>query len=330
MMFLLAITLLVPRVDERPDRLPGSHMSAAEAHRRAMFVIEAKLLHLGEPRESFAGEMAYPQTFIEPLRMIRGEGQLPEAAAGGDSPSGTARRPRRRARCTYSISKPRIEGRRPSRSSGWTRCRDRLPGDDVTVVEADRTARLVIEAKLLHLGEPREAVDGEMAYPRAVIEPLKTTKGTDDARGPRQVNIPLKKEGEVTPKEGRGVHLLHPGREPRGGGLQGHSAARGKNALTSRRVVPRSEDTPRRASRAIKILFASQSCYLDSSGGAAVASRAMMEALDRRGFAVEALTGMMLDADRGGRPPCLADRPRHALRDARRRRGHGRRAWPPS
>lgn len=46
-----------------------------------------------------------------------------------------------------------------------------------------------------------------------------------------------------------------------------------------------------------KILFVAQSCYLDDSTGAAVATRAMAEALAHRGFAVEALSGTMLDVD---------------------------------
>ena len=45
------------------------------------------------------------------------------------------------------------------------------------------------------------------------------------------------------------------------------------------------------------VLFAIQSCYLDSSSGAAVATRAMAEALARRRFVVEALTGTMFDLD---------------------------------
>ena len=45
-----------------------------------------------------------------------------------------------------------------------------------------------------------------------------------------------------------------------------------------------------------RVLFCGLNCYLDDSNGAAVASRAMMEALGRRGFAVEALTGTMFEA----------------------------------
>jgi Glycosyltransferase Family 4 len=44
-----------------------------------------------------------------------------------------------------------------------------------------------------------------------------------------------------------------------------------------------------------RVLFVTQSCYLDDSGGAAVAMRAAAEALARRKFAVDALTGTMLD-----------------------------------
>jgi len=45
-------------------------------------------------------------------------------------------------------------------------------------------------------------------------------------------------------------------------------------------------------------LFVSHGCYLDDSNGAAVASRALMWALVRRGMAVEVLCGVMLDLDR--------------------------------
>jgi len=46
-----------------------------------------------------------------------------------------------------------------------------------------------------------------------------------------------------------------------------------------------------------RILFVSHGCYLDDANGAAVASRALMQAMARRGFAVEALSGTMLDLD---------------------------------
>ena len=44
-----------------------------------------------------------------------------------------------------------------------------------------------------------------------------------------------------------------------------------------------------------RVLFATRNCYLDDSNGAAVASRAMMEALARLGFSVEAITGSLLE-----------------------------------
>jgi len=47
-----------------------------------------------------------------------------------------------------------------------------------------------------------------------------------------------------------------------------------------------------------RIFFVAHSCYLDASNGAAVASRAMLEALARRGFEVEVLCGAMLDLNR--------------------------------
>jgi len=44
-----------------------------------------------------------------------------------------------------------------------------------------------------------------------------------------------------------------------------------------------------------RVLLTTHSCYLDDSNGAAVASRALMQTLERRGFAVEVLSGTMLD-----------------------------------
>lgn len=51
-----------------------------------------------------------------------------------------------------------------------------------------------------------------------------------------------------------------------------------------------------------RVLFASHACYLDDSNGAAVASRAMMEALARSGFAVEAVSGTALELHQGVEP----------------------------
>lgn len=47
-----------------------------------------------------------------------------------------------------------------------------------------------------------------------------------------------------------------------------------------------------------RVLFVTHSCYLDSSNGAAVASRAMMEALARWGWPVEVLCGSVLESRR--------------------------------
>ena len=51
-----------------------------------------------------------------------------------------------------------------------------------------------------------------------------------------------------------------------------------------------------------RVLFAAHACYFDDSNGAAVASRAMMEALARLGFIVEALTGSALELHQGVDP----------------------------
>src|SRR6185312_8257340 len=70
-----------------------------------------------------------------------------------------------------------------------------------------------------------------------------------------------------------------------------------------------------------RILFVSFASYLDDANGAAVASRAMMEALARRGFAVEVLCGPIREQ---GREIDLASaRSAHAPFDEPRRGG----AW---
>ena len=47
-----------------------------------------------------------------------------------------------------------------------------------------------------------------------------------------------------------------------------------------------------------RVLLVTRGCYLDSSNGASIASRAMMEALARQGFAAEALSGMRFEHGR--------------------------------
>lgn len=47
-----------------------------------------------------------------------------------------------------------------------------------------------------------------------------------------------------------------------------------------------------------RVLFVSHTCYFDTSNGASVASRALMECLARHGFAAAAMTGTILDSGR--------------------------------
>ena len=47
-----------------------------------------------------------------------------------------------------------------------------------------------------------------------------------------------------------------------------------------------------------RVLFVSFASYLDDANGASIASRAMMEALARRGFAVEVLCGPIRELNR--------------------------------
>ena len=49
-----------------------------------------------------------------------------------------------------------------------------------------------------------------------------------------------------------------------------------------------------------RIMFVSHTCYLDTSNGATIASRSMMECLARRGFAAAAVTGTVLESAQRG------------------------------
>ena len=45
-----------------------------------------------------------------------------------------------------------------------------------------------------------------------------------------------------------------------------------------------------------RVLFVSHTCYLDSSNGASIASRSMMQCLARNGFAAVAMSGTVLES----------------------------------
>ncbi len=47
----------------------------------------------------------------------------------------------------------------------------------------------------------------------------------------------------------------------------------------------------------LRALFVSRGCYLETSNGAAVATRSMMECLARHGCGAEALSGTLLQSD---------------------------------
>jgi len=70
-----------------------------------------------------------------------------------------------------------------------------------------------------------------------------------------------------------------------------------------------SEPIPPEVATIRHVLFFNRSFYFDDSNGAAVASRALLQALARRGFAVEALTGTLMETGRRGDPAeVLAER----------------------
>ncbi|MBX6316233.1 MAG: hypothetical protein IRY99_25470, partial [Isosphaeraceae bacterium] len=92
--------------------------------------------------------------------------------------------------------------------SGIDTMPDRLPGSDLSVAEAEKQARYIVEAKILHLDEWQPARFGWRVYLRAAIEPLRVLQGpADAAMAMREVSL-LLQEDEAVPAK-RGVYLLY-------------------------------------------------------------------------------------------------------------------------
>jgi hypothetical protein len=220
MMLLLTIASLVSWTEDRSDRLPGSDISVAKA--QALYIIEAKILHLGkrraDPRPT--GELEYPQVAIEPSKVIKGMARGTVLAKRKVSLLLTVNEtvPREGAvyilyirdenRSSYVFKVTRRDGAIPVR----------LPGSDIRLSEAENEALYVVEAKILQRGELRldPSRPRGLDYPRVVIEPSKVIKGMD--RGAplafREVRLPLR-EDEADLEEGK-VYTLYM-REAAGG-----------------------------------------------------------------------------------------------------------------
>jgi hypothetical protein len=188
MVLLLTIASLIAWADVKPERLPGSDLSVVQARRQASYVIEAKILHLGEcrPDPLQVGGLHYPQVVIEASRAFKGDPTRwaqPAARKVGFLLTENDTVPREGEvyilyienmnRSSYIFKVTRPDGAIPVRVSG----------SDLSVAEAEKEALYVIEAKIQDLGElardpnpPRGLV-----YPRVAIEPSKVIKGADKA-----------------------------------------------------------------------------------------------------------------------------------------------------
>jgi hypothetical protein len=68
----LEVFRFAERSRDAPARLPGSDLSVAEAERKALYVVEARILHLGELQEDPGRPrgLLYPRIAIEPSKVI--------------------------------------------------------------------------------------------------------------------------------------------------------------------------------------------------------------------------------------------------------------------
>jgi hypothetical protein len=184
---LLTIASLIFWVDDTPERLPGSDLSVVQARRQALYVVEAKILQLGErrPDQSRDGGLLYPQVVIEASRAFKGlpTGWVLAKRKVGLLLTQKDKIPREgevyilyieqmnRGFYVFKVNRP--NGAVPVRVSG----------NDINLAEAEKEAQYVIEAKVQDLGELERDPNRPrgLVYPRVAIEPSKVIKGGDRA-----------------------------------------------------------------------------------------------------------------------------------------------------
>jgi hypothetical protein len=210
MRLILTIASLVASADDNPERLPGSDISVAKAG--ALYIIEAKILDLGQRRENDDLGYVYPRLTIEPLRGIKGQfrGGFMAAWQVGLLLTKNDTVPkegeayvlyiRAANRGLHVFKVTRRDGAIPAR----------MPGSAKSVADAEKEALYVVETKILQLneiqvdpGRPRGLV-----YPRVLIDPSKVIKGTDKraASAVREVRLPLA-EDEADLQQGEAYTL---------------------------------------------------------------------------------------------------------------------------
>jgi hypothetical protein len=203
-----------------PVRMPGSEMSVAEAEKEALYVIEARILHLNELQldPSRPRGLVYPRISIEPTKMSKGidrnvalafrEVRLVLTKDEADLVEGEAY-----ALYIRKVSQGFEVFRVTQRSKDGPA---RLPGNGVSVAEADRTALYAIDGRILHLGELQEdhSRPHGLVHPQVVIEQSKVIKERHKgaARPGRDIRL-LLTEDEAIPNEGETYALYVRGRD---------------------------------------------------------------------------------------------------------------------
>jgi hypothetical protein len=210
MVLLLTIASLTAWEDDRPERLPGSELSVVQANRQALYVVEARILRLGERRadRSRDGGLVYPRAFIEPSKAIKGArfwDESPQQVSLLLTQNDTI--PTVGELYVFYIEKMGrgLEVIKITHRDGAIPLRE--TGSCISLAEAEKAALYVIEAKVQDLGkmewDPQRPPRG-LIYPRVVIEPSSVIKGADKAAALaiRHVRLPFARD-ETSLEEGR-------------------------------------------------------------------------------------------------------------------------------
>jgi hypothetical protein len=203
-----------------PVHMPGSAVNIAQAEREALYVLEAKVLHLGwsQPDPSRPRGLVYTRVLVEPLKLIKGTDRASGLGIREVHLSLTEEEADLVEGAPYTLY-IRNDGQgfevfRVTRRSENKQVR--LPGNNVSAAEAESKALYVVEARILHLGELQEdhSRPRGLIYPRVPIEQSKVIKERHEgaARPGREVRL-LLTEDETIPKEGETYNLYIRGRD---------------------------------------------------------------------------------------------------------------------
>jgi hypothetical protein len=216
MVLLLTIACLTVWADEEPERLPGSDLGMALAQRRARYIVEAKIVQMGEPLpdRSRDGGLSYPRVFILPSKAIKGARWWTDEAPPQVGLLATKKDLIPAAGEAYILYIEQV-GRglcifKVTRRDGAVPVRE--TGSGISLVEAEKAAIYVIEARIRDTGRMERDPDRPprgFVYPQVAIEPFKMIKGTDKATALATRNVRLPFARDEAPLEKGKVYTLY-------------------------------------------------------------------------------------------------------------------------